>query len=149
MICGSHCLLFAIWFLGSYRFWGVRAQTSSASFQFPDQDGLTVNYIDTTIIQWTSNYAEAYLLMWCQNGTIGNNVVLGLLAYLYRNSKKLTIFQAAHFKSCLLAAMAIFSRSTIRVNQHSRSHAMPNSSLHLEDQEPTVHSASHSHLHQV
>lgn len=56
----------------------VSAQTSSGSFQFPVEDKLTINFIDTIVLQWTSNYLEAYLLMWCQNGTTGNNVVLGL-----------------------------------------------------------------------
>ncbi|KAE8447428.1 hypothetical protein EG329_010842 [Mollisiaceae sp. DMI_Dod_QoI] len=76
MVARVSCFLFAIFFLGIQPL-GVEAQTSSASFQFPIQDGLTINLIDTIILQWTSNYDEAYLLMWCQNGTAGNNVVLG------------------------------------------------------------------------
>ena len=57
------------------------AQTSSAAWQFPvlENDGMTVNYIDTIVLQWTSNYPTAWLNFWCQNGTTGNNVTLGLL----------------------------------------------------------------------
>ncbi|CZR60056.1 uncharacterized protein PAC_09951 [Phialocephala subalpina] len=84
---------FAILFSVSQYLWGAQAQTSSASFQFPNQDGLTVNYIDTTVIRWTSNYAEAFLLMWCQNGTVGNNVVLGSRSYL----RKIEIKRAEAF----------------------------------------------------
>lgn len=58
----------------------VQAQPS-ASFQFPVEplEGLTVNYIDTVVLQWTSNFANPLMYMWCQNGSgiIGNNVVLG------------------------------------------------------------------------
>lgn len=58
---------------------GIWAQTSSANWLFPVQDGTTINNVDKIFLQWTSNYADAWLNMWCQNGTgvIGNNVVLG------------------------------------------------------------------------
>ncbi|KAH9215732.1 hypothetical protein DL95DRAFT_388353, partial [Leptodontidium sp. 2 PMI_412] len=55
---------------------GVWAQ-STASWLFPLEDGLTINTVDKIFLQWTSNYADAWLNMWCQNGTAGNNVVLG------------------------------------------------------------------------
>lgn len=55
----------------------VLTQTSTATWQFPNQDDLTINYIDTVVLQWTSNYGQAWMNLWCQNGTAGNNVVLG------------------------------------------------------------------------
>jgi hypothetical protein len=63
---------------------GVQAQTSSASWQFPVEDGLIINLIDTIVLQWTSNFDAAYLEMWCQNnGQVGNDVVLGHSTILY------------------------------------------------------------------
>jgi hypothetical protein len=64
-------------FLFSSRDSGVLAQTSTASWLFPITDGLIINYIDTVVLQWTSNYATPFMQMWCQNGTAGNNVVQG------------------------------------------------------------------------
>ena len=55
----------------------VLAQTSTATWQFPLKDGLTINFIDTVVLQWASNYNTAWMNVWCQNGSIGNNVVLG------------------------------------------------------------------------
>jgi hypothetical protein len=53
---------------------GVLAQTSSASRLFPVSDGMIINYIDTIVLQWRSNYANPWMQMWCQNGS---NDVLG------------------------------------------------------------------------
>ena len=50
---------------------------STASWIFPLIDHTTIIVIDTIFLQWTSNYEEAYLNMWCQNGSTGPNVVLG------------------------------------------------------------------------
>jgi hypothetical protein len=58
---------------------GVLAQTSSASWLYPVPPGLIINYIDTIVLQWDSNYATAYLRMWCQNisDPVNNDVVQG------------------------------------------------------------------------
>ncbi len=74
--CVSLCVLGLVSTCGR-----ATAQTSSATWQFPllENDGLTVNYIDTVVFQWTSNYPTGWLNFWCQNGTTGNNVTLGLL----------------------------------------------------------------------
>jgi hypothetical protein len=57
---------------------GAFAQTSSASWIFPVQNGLIVNNIDAVVLQWTSNYESAWVNMWCQlNDSIGNDVKLG------------------------------------------------------------------------
>lgn len=53
--------------------------TALVSWQYPNVDGITINYIDEIFLQWTSNFPTAVLEMWCQNGTAGNNVVLGEL----------------------------------------------------------------------
>jgi len=58
-------------FIGSLiAAFGAQAQTSSASWQFPifepGNDGLIMNNIDAILLQWTSNYDEAWLEMWCQ-----------------------------------------------------------------------------------
>ncbi|KAL3427774.1 hypothetical protein PVAG01_01283 [Phlyctema vagabunda] len=55
----------------------VMAVTSSATWLFPSSDGMILNFIDTFVLQWESNYADPWMQMWCQNGTSGNNVVLG------------------------------------------------------------------------
>jgi hypothetical protein len=55
----------------------VAAQTSTATWYFPP-GGLTVNYIDTVVFEWTSNYDAAWLNLWCQDGAVvGNEVHLG------------------------------------------------------------------------
>jgi len=51
------------------------AKTSSATFQFPIEDGLIVKTIDTVVLQWTSNYAAAWMEMWCESPAGG--VVIG------------------------------------------------------------------------
>ena len=62
--------------------WRISAQEESATpppaaFDFPVADGLIINTIDTVVLQWTSEFQQAFLQMWCQNGSAGNNVVLG------------------------------------------------------------------------
>lgn len=54
------------------------AQTSNAEWAFPLQDYLTVNFIDTAVLELKLNYKSASMNMWCKNGSIGNNVVLGM-----------------------------------------------------------------------
>ena len=70
--------LTSLFFLSS-RDVGAFAQTSTATWLFPVTDGLIINYIDTVVLQWDSNYATPFMQMWCQNGTPGNNVVQGQL----------------------------------------------------------------------
>lgn len=58
---------------------GVQAQTSTATWKVPTV-GMSVNYIDTVVLSWESNYEEAYVDMWCQNATsgdVGGTVNLG------------------------------------------------------------------------
>ena len=65
-------------FLGYSLIQKASAQSSTASWQFPLQDGFTIDVIDTIILQWTSNYKEAWLLMWCQKNGPGEDVSLGM-----------------------------------------------------------------------
>ena len=37
----------------------IFAQSLNASWQFPVADGLIINTIDTIVLQWTSDFAEA------------------------------------------------------------------------------------------
>ncbi|KAL2068157.1 hypothetical protein VTL71DRAFT_16255 [Oculimacula yallundae] len=69
-------LVAIVWLLVNQEGSRVSAQ-STANWLFPLDDGFTINNIDTIVLQWKSNYATAWLNMWCQNGTAGNNVVLG------------------------------------------------------------------------
>jgi hypothetical protein len=55
----------------------VNGQKSTASWQFPLNEGFTINVIDTVVLQWTSNYEEAWLMMWCQIDGPGPDVSLG------------------------------------------------------------------------
>jgi hypothetical protein len=45
----------------------VSAQSSSATWQYPSADGLVVNSIDTLVLQWASNYNEAWMQIFCNN----------------------------------------------------------------------------------
>ena len=74
----SQTLAAGVWVLATGS-GGIVWSQSTANWLFPLEDGLTINTIDKIFQQWESNYAEAWLNMWCQNGTAGNNVVLGEL----------------------------------------------------------------------
>jgi hypothetical protein len=50
---------------------------STATWLFPLEDGFTINYIDTVVLQWESNYDDAFLNMWCQIDGPGSNISLG------------------------------------------------------------------------
>jgi hypothetical protein len=45
------------------------AQSSSASFAYPRTTTplLTINHVDTVVVEWTSNFQEAYLWLFCGN----------------------------------------------------------------------------------
>ena len=63
---------------------GVQAQTSSGSWQFPVEDGLMINVIDTIVLQWTSNFVTASLDMWCEvDAQAGNIFALGHTPSMY------------------------------------------------------------------
>ena len=65
------------------RFDVVYAQKSTARWLFPLEESFTVNFIDTVVLQWTSNYDEAWLLMWCQIDGPGPDVSLGEMRAVY------------------------------------------------------------------
>jgi hypothetical protein len=48
-------------------------QSSSASFQYPRAtESLTVNVVDTIVVEWKSNFPQnAFLYLWCDNGVPG------------------------------------------------------------------------------
>jgi hypothetical protein len=51
------------------------AQSSSASFPYPRAtETLVVNVVDKVVVEWKSNFIQnAFLYLWCDNGTPGNN----------------------------------------------------------------------------
>lgn len=55
----------------------AQSSTSTVSWLYPIQDHITINFIDTIVWQWTSDYSVAYFLLWCQINGPGENVQLG------------------------------------------------------------------------
>lgn len=71
----------------------VKAQTSTATWLYPTTGTVTINNIDTIILEWTSNYEEAWLLMWCQIDGPGPNVSLGTNVILHPDASRLSMVE--------------------------------------------------------
>jgi hypothetical protein len=53
------------------------AQSSTASFAFPIKPtgtvkALTIDVVDTVVLEWTSNFQDAWLWLFCDTGTPGS-----------------------------------------------------------------------------
>jgi hypothetical protein len=68
-------VMFASRILTPYFFFCVAfAETSSVSWTYPQKlDGnpstVTINVVDTIVVEWKANFKPAYLWVWCNIGT--------------------------------------------------------------------------------
>jgi hypothetical protein len=66
-----HCMSF-YWLLDVTK---AQAATSSVSWTYPQDLVLTINVIDTIVVQWISNFDQAWLWLFCEFGT-GQNLLM-------------------------------------------------------------------------
>jgi hypothetical protein len=76
---GRITLVFFGWLFGK-----AMSLSASVSFVYPrHQPILTINIVDNVIVQWTSNYEQAFLYFYCPNGTVSGDVKCKLDASSY------------------------------------------------------------------
>jgi hypothetical protein len=64
MVAKSRCLASLLPLVT--HFGATVAQTPSASFSYPEpSSNLPINIIDTIVVQWQSNFQNAWLWLWC------------------------------------------------------------------------------------